>query len=445
MERGISVQQMVKGLWRRRRLVLLVFALVLAGGVFAVAAVPSVYRATTVVRVDPHRPSPELVQPSLTSPVEEGLRIARQELLARPVLEQAVKELELFKSLREKKGMDAAVERLRLMLDVTVEGERAYVLSVEGRDAALAARIANRVPAIHAQQTMEARAGQARTTAALLAEELGRIEGDVRAIEQRIAAFKAEHLGELPEQLEANMRGLERALGEATARSDARRELQRRLVELERSRADADTELGRLQRRELDLSAAVVAGRSQWTEDHPEMQRLTRELAEVRARHAEAEARTRVEDGERGFLRGQLRVLTADIEGLERLGGRYRERIDRTPRWAQELTVFERDYELLRGKYQSLLSRKIEAEVARDLEEKAGTSTFHVLSEATVPSAPYKPDRPAGVLLSLLVALAAGLLAGVFRELHDDSVRHAEHARELSMQVLAQVPRIGRR
>lgn len=328
------------------------------------------------------------------------------------------------------------------MLDVKIEGEAAFELSVVGSNPRDVARIANRLPELYAEEALRVREAQARDIAALFDEELERISRAVMALEQRINAFKVAHLGELPEQLEPNMRNVERIMSALNARGDARRDVQRHLADAAQSRFDADSEVGRLQRRALDLSRDWTLGKSQWTEDHPEVQRLERELAAVEARKAAAEARAQQEGALGVQLKGQLAAVNGEVAGLERELQVYRERLDRTPRWAQELSVMNRDYELLRTKYQSLLSRKVEAEVARELEAKARASMFHVLSPAAEPSAPYKPDRSSGLLLAFLAALAAAVLAGVFLELQDDSVRDAEAARAISVPVLALVPRL---
>jgi succinoglycan biosynthesis transport protein ExoP len=442
MERGMTLQQVIRGIWRRRRLVALIFAVVFAAGAATVAALPDRYRATAVVRVEPHRPSAELVQPSVTAPVEDRLKTARQELFARPLIERAVAELGLFPDLRKKRGIEAAVDELRAMLDVKIEGETAFELSVVGPDPVQVTRIANRLPELYAQEALLVREAQARDIAALFDEELERISRQVMALEQRINAFKIAHLGELPEQLEPNMRNAERIMAALTARGDARRDIQRHLADASQSHSDADSELGRLQRRALDLSRDRTLARSQWTEDHPEVQRLDREIASVEARRAAAEARAQQEGALSAQLKGQLSAVNTEMATLERELQVYRERLDRTPRWAQELSVTNRDYELLRTKYQSLLSRKVEAEVARDMEAKARASMFHVLSPAAQPRAPFKPDRASGLLLAILAALAAAALTGVFLELQDDSVRDAEAARDISVPVLALVPRI---
>ncbi len=313
MERSVTAQEMIAGIWRRKKLVGAITLAVFAAGAALVAALPSTYRATAVVRVEPTRPSEDLVQPSVTQLIEDRLKTVRHELLARPILEQVIKELDLFPRLRQQKGMEAAVSELRQDLNVTVEGENAFELAVQGTDPQMVAKIANRIPELFAEQTLAVRERQARMTASLFDDELSRIGNEVQRLEGTIASFKLEHLGELPEQMEANMRGLERLVGLINARNDARRELLRRASDLEAAAFAADTEVGRLRRSADELTRATVNARSQWTADHPEVQRLEREMESVDARRASAEARAKADTAERRSLRSQLRSIAEEL------------------------------------------------------------------------------------------------------------------------------------
>lgn len=445
MERAITLQQLLKGLWRRRLLLLVTFGAVLIVAAGVVLAVPSTYRATTVVRVEPLRPVIELVQASVTAPVEERLKTVAQELFARPLLEKTIEALDLEAELRKSKGMEAAVEELRAHLDVKVEGEAAFVLAVTGKDPKAVAAVANLLPKLYAEEALAVRTRQAEDTSALFDEELAKLSTQVQGREVAIGAFKLQHLGELPEQAEANMRSLDRIMAQITARIDARRELQRRQVELAASHYDAETELGRLKRRELDLQHAQLDAQSQWTADHPEVQRLQREMGSLGARREVLEAQGLAENRERTQVRRQLVQLEKELASLAKEAETYRGRLDRTPQWGQQLSDLSRDYEILRTKYQSLVSRKVEAEVARELEAKARATMFRVLSPASEPIAPFKPDRASGLLLALLGALGAAVALGSFLTIQDDSMRGAEQARELKMPVLALVPKMPAR
>jgi polysaccharide biosynthesis transport protein len=87
------------------------------------------------------------------------------------------------------------------------------------------------------------------------------------------------------------------------------------------------------------------------------------------------------------------------------------------------------------------VSRKVEAELAEDLEAKSAKSLFNVISPASIPFAPAKPDRMGGLMVALLVALGLGILTGVVLEMRDDSIRDSSEVRErLTLPVLAVVP-----
>jgi capsular polysaccharide biosynthesis protein len=61
-----------------------------------------------------------------------------------------------------------------------------------------------------------------------------------------------------------------------------------------------------------------------------------------------------------------------------------------------------------------------------------------------VPSAPAKPDRPTGLLISLLLALGLAVLTGVVLEMRDDSIRDTHEIKSrLPIPVLAVVPQMS--
>jgi len=71
----------------------------------------------------------------------------------------------------------------------------------------------------------------------------------------------------------------------------------------------------------------------------------------------------------------------------------------------------QRDYEVTKTKYQSLMGRKVEAEVAQELEAKNGKALFNVISPAFVPTSPARPDRPTAFFLAFVNSLGLGVLA----------------------------------
>ncbi len=441
MERGMTADQVLVALWRRKALVAAIAAAVFAVGTAVVMTRPSIYEATVVVRVEPQRPGEEMVQRTVSELIEQRLLTVRQELMARPVLQKAIEEMNLYPDLVSEKGMEAAISQMRKDLAVRIEGENAFELTYASRDPQVAAQVANRLPAIFAEETLKLRQAQAARATQLFREEMDALAKAVSSWERKIAQFKVDHIGELPEQLEANMRGLERVSALLQTKSEELRVAEARRSELARVRNAADSEAGRLESAEHGLTRALVAARTTWTEDHPEVKRLSSELENMTARRKDAEGRMWAERQERARVATLIENIQKEISDLQRNAETYQRRLDNTPKWAHELGVLNRDYEITRTKYQSVVSRKVEAELAEELEAKSAKSLFNVISPAGVPGIPAKPDRVTGMLIALLVALGLGVLTGVVMEMRDDSIRDGSELKDrLTLPVLAVVP-----
>jgi uncharacterized protein involved in exopolysaccharide biosynthesis len=111
-------------------------------------------------------------------------------------------------------------------------------------------------------------------------------------------------------------------------------------------------------------------------------------------------------------------IVNRDIRGLEERRRRVLQdvadiqvRIANLPVREQQLAVITRDYETSRTNYQSLLNKKLAADVATDMERWHKSQKFVMLDPARVPQKPSRPRRAlltAGGSLALL-ALATGL------------------------------------
>jgi uncharacterized protein involved in exopolysaccharide biosynthesis len=161
----------------------------------------------------------------------------------------------------------------------------------------------------------------------------------------------------------------------------------------------------------------------------------------MRERRKEAEGRQWAERQERTRVAELITSIQKEIEELHQQAKEYQARLDRTPQWAHALGVLNRDYEIARTKYQSVVSRRVEAELAQELEAKSAESLFHTISPAGVPVAAARPDRVSGLLIAFLLALGVGVLTGVVLEMRDDTIRDTQELRErLPLPVLAVVP-----
>src|SRR6185436_12432386 len=211
--------------------------------------------------------------------------------------------------------------------------------------------------------------------------------------------------------------------------------------DLARSHYAMDTEAGRLQAAYDQTNRELVAARTQWTDDYPEVQRMAREADGLQGKLRDAASRMVAERQERARAATLVTQVQKDIDELHTQAEAYQKRLDNTPKWAHELGVLQRDYEIAKTKYQSVVSRKVEAEIAQELEERSAETAFNVISAAAAPSAPARPDRLSGLMICALLAMGLGLLVGVVKDMRDDSLRDPAEVRDrLPLPVLAVVP-----
>src|SRR5207253_6343787 len=157
----------------------------IAFGVLALAAVviarlPDDYKARALVMVEPFTPHPDLVVPIIgATSLEEKVKSVRAQVYARGVLSTAIEELKLYPKVREKDGMDGAIEAMRNDTEVHADGENVFAIIVRSRDADLAARTANRLAELVIEGNLQVRAGQVTRTREIISQKLAELRGEL--------------------------------------------------------------------------------------------------------------------------------------------------------------------------------------------------------------------------------------------------------------------------
>lgn len=450
MERTYTLQDLLAALRRRRTTALAVAAAVAVIGVVVALALPSEYSAQSVVQLEPRRLLADFMPAQPVVPFEDRMRTLKHGILARPVLERVIRETDFFPDLRD--DMDQAVDRMRRSVEVRLEGEVAggppsllFVVEVRGRDPQKVARAAESLPRIYAETTravMQQQAKALRVTLDAQAEDMSKA---LAGYEQKILAFKVEHASELPEMVETNARSLGRsqAMVEMTLAglADARHRKAMLLAAIPEGASSAGMA-------ETALDAAlrkVQAAQAAYGPDHPDVLRARREYDEAKARRQDeltSYKKDRI-DQQVAAIDSEIRENEAALKGFQAEVASYQSRLDAAPRWGQQLAIMSRDYETLRAKYVSTVSRRADAAASESLLAADVSSLFHVIQPATPSGRPVAPDRPRLLWLALLAAVACGLGAAGVTEWVDSSLRGPEDAGAFGVPVLAAIPRIG--
>jgi len=117
--------------------------------------------------------------------------------------------------------------------------------------------------------------------------------------------------------------------------------------------------------------------------------------------------------------------------------------VENTPKREQEILALKRDYSNIKGTYDSVLNRKLEAEISVNLEKKQKGEQFRILDPARLPEKPIKPDINRLFILVLAAGLAVGCGLIFLLECFDTSFRRPEDIDSLlGLPVLAILPSV---
>jgi hypothetical protein len=117
--------------------------------------------------------------------------------------------------------------------------------------------------------------------------------------------------------------------------------------------------------------------------------------------------------------------------------------VERTPKREEELSSLMRDYKLIQDSYNSMLNRKLEAEIAVNMERKQKGEQFRIIDRARLPQKPISPDMKKLFLMVTFAGLGIGCGLIFLLDYLDTALRQPEQFEsELEIPVIATIPRV---
>jgi polysaccharide chain length determinant protein (PEP-CTERM system associated) len=329
---------------------------------------------------------------------------------------------------------------MRTNIAITVTGGSTFSITYTGENPYVVQQVTNKLASLFIDENLKVREEQAEGTAEFLESELERVKKKLEEQEGQLRAFKQKYMGELPSQLDANLRTLDRlqmekiALDEQLRKAKESFELMSQidlfgLGEIEGIPAEGpgDARLQALKGRLADLLRT-------YKENYPDVVVLKREIAQL---EAEIE-RKRAEEPPKSLTRepvvevqkapetefsSTIASLRQRIDEVTKEIRRYQERVDNTFLREQQLAVILRDYDTISKTYQGLLDKRQNARIAENLERRQKGEIFRILDPAELPERPFKPNRRLLIALGCLLGLGSGIGLALVREQLDPSIR----------------------
>jgi uncharacterized protein involved in exopolysaccharide biosynthesis len=295
-------------------------------------------------------------------------------------------------------------------------------ISYRAWDPDLAAMVANGLARRFQAEDERNRSRETTRAFEIIREQLEGAREEFQRQEQRLTDFRNEHMGTLPEQQDINLSTLARLNNELMINGERQLQLAERqeaalnaaIASGSSSAAAANTLPGplRLERLQQDLQQS----RAVYTENHPEIIRLEREIRELRLELVRQAPTLDSPDGVTGMdessrqmdrdmaqLKAEERRIKGAIASLTR-------RIEDVPRVDQQLRRLTSDYETARQVYLEQQDLYRDAVLAQSLETEKREGV-KIVEVAIPPDFPAAPDR--NKLLFVGLVLAGGFAAAV--------------------------------
>lgn len=448
--------------WRRRWWIIIPFVLVSTAGILLTFHLPKVYRSSTRILLISQRVPEDYIRPTVTASIEERVYSVSLQITSRTNLSKIIDEFDLYGEYVGKTREEEVIERMRKDIDVKVKdpgrgrgGGAAFEVFYAGDDPERVMMVTNRLASLFIEQHLRIRERQARGTAEFLGDQLRQVKAELESQERSLTAFKLKNMGELPEQMEANLRVLEQLQLQSQRVSDGLRSAEHRRTMLMSQVSLPDSNLTGSSPSTIEtLYAELRVLKSKYTDNHPDVIMMKKRIKEVeelgrsqgamipetnqtRPSYILGRQNQVVElDDEIRRLREQERKIQSKIK-------EYEKRIEVTPKREQELISVTRDYENTKELYQSLLTKKLEAEQAKTMEERQKGEQFLIIDPAQLPTVPWKPNIRKLCLLSVALGLGVGCGLASLAEYRDRSFKDPEDLQAFTgVSVLAVVPRI---
>jgi polysaccharide chain length determinant protein (PEP-CTERM system associated) len=457
---------------------------------------PNIYTSDTLILVDPQKVPETYVKSTVTGDIRNRLGTLSQQILSSTRLQKIIETLNLYPEVRKIAAREDIIGRMRSDISVQVVSDfgasqdlQAFRISYSGREPRLVAQVTNELASLFIEENLKAREQQATGTTEFLQNQLQETRKALETQEAKLGAYKRQHIGEMPEQQSANLQILGQLQSQLQLEGDAlsRAEQQKSyiqsmlanppagVVELDDTdpkkpatpSADKNTNAPAMTTPRSTLAsdkAKLAALLSHYTDKHPEVRRLKKQIEADEAKEAkeakDKEAKESQNTGEikepvakanpapadtsspsstaskrpavlpflpvtNPVLQSQLKAIDAEIakhkEERQRLVGlvaKCQAKLEAIPVREQEIAELVRDYEMSKAHYSQLLDKQLSAETATQLEIRQKGEKFTILDPGQVPERPTRPNRKvinaggslAGFVLGLLCALLTEFL-----------------------------------
>jgi len=466
---GFDITKYINIALKRRYWIIVPFLVTVLVGLAYSLKIPKIYEARTLILVQPQRVPQNFVQSIVSESVEDRLRTITQQVTSRTNLEQTIEKYKLYNDPESTSNIDSKVALLRKNIKIDVSGRRgetnSFTIAFRAKDPQKVMEVTNALSSNFITENLRIRESQAIGTSTFLADELETVKKRLAGKEEVVKKYREMYMGGLPEQLESNLRILERLQGQSDQLQSNLRDAENRKILVQQDMAEAERTPQTVVippsapgERPTDLESLkneLASLEARYTQNHPDVIRLKEMISKMASESPEGGTEVSPSSGgttpssrvdaalrrQHQDIEMEIRDLRSEIVSVKSEIKRYEAKVEDTPKREQDLLSLNRDYENTRELYNSLLNRKLEAEIAVSMEKKQKGEQFRVIDPAKLPTVPVEPDMRKILLLTLVLGLGLGGGLAYLLDMLDSSYKTPEDLeKEIGLPILISMP-----
>jgi polysaccharide chain length determinant protein (PEP-CTERM system associated) len=214
---------------RGKYISIVILICVLVGGILFVVT-PKKYQSTTTILIIPQRVPESYVHTTVSLRIEDRLASMRQQIMSRTRLLSLMQELKLFDRKNDKRSDDELIEQVRKQIELQIRGSDSFVLSFTHENKQLAMLTTSKMASFFIDENLRIREQQAVGTSDFLESQLQEMKSKLETQENIVKQYRTRYMGQLPQQLEANIAALNRWQDQFRSVSDAIRSTEDRKI-----------------------------------------------------------------------------------------------------------------------------------------------------------------------------------------------------------------------
>lgn len=487
-EQTKDIQDYLVVIKKRKTGILVIAVSVMLISAMVALLLPPKYKSSATILIEQQAIPQDLVTSTVTSYAAERIQTIQARVMSRANLMEIVDKYNLYSDVRKYETTEQIIARMQKdvgldIISADVVDPRtgrpssatiAFSLSYAGESPATVQKVTNELTSLYLNQNLISRTQKAEDTSVFFKQETERLGNLISELSQKLALFKQKNAAMLPDVQQINQQILQRKEMEIT-------NTEARLNVLEEKRFYLGGQLAQIDpgnssvpgagERLKQLEAEYASAKAKYSDDHPDVQRLKREIdslknelgesggaetiaqeiVKLRADLAQAREKYSPEHPDVAQMEGKLAMLNEELKQLQNRPetkqfksqpnnpvyitlqaqlagidsemksaiqqkkdllldiGKLENYMKAAPEIEREYTSLTRDYENAVTQYQQNKAKQSQADMAKQLESESKGERFTLIDPAALPEEPISPNRPAILFLGFMFSLGSGI------------------------------------